>query len=118
MASMESSGALVNRRAIPAAVVRPGRKYPRRTGRVPGGPSGSSHRTARQARAVDVAFLPIATYPLYRVPKQSGNRCNLFLVVLPGLPALATACWSAAFLAYLAVYVPYLVAPRADGREG
>jgi uncharacterized protein involved in response to NO len=52
------------------------------------------------------------------VPKQSGNRCNLFLVVLPGLPALATACWSAAFLAYLAVYVPYLVAPWADGREG
>ena len=47
------------------------------------------------------------------MPKQSGNRCNLFLVVLPGLPALATACWSAAFLAYLAVYVPYLVAPRA-----
>ena len=31
---------------------------------------------------------------------------------------LATACWSAAFLAYLAVYVPYLSAPRADGRAG
>jgi uncharacterized protein involved in response to NO len=31
---------------------------------------------------------------------------------------LATACWSAAFLAYLAVYVPYLSAARPDGREG
>lgn len=31
---------------------------------------------------------------------------------------LATVCWSAAFLAYLAVYVPYLVAARVDGREG
>jgi uncharacterized protein involved in response to NO len=31
---------------------------------------------------------------------------------------LATACWSAAFLAYLAVYVPYLSARRVDGREG
>lgn len=31
---------------------------------------------------------------------------------------LATACWSAAFLAYLAVYVPYLSSARPDGREG
>ena len=31
---------------------------------------------------------------------------------------LATVCWSAAFLAYLAVYVPYLTAARIDGREG
>lgn len=32
--------------------------------------------------------------------------------------ALATVCWSAAFLTYLAVYVPYLSTARADGREG
>ena len=31
---------------------------------------------------------------------------------------LAAACWSAAFLAYLVVYLPYLSSPRADGREG
>ena len=31
---------------------------------------------------------------------------------------LATVCWSAAFLAYLAVYVPYLTSARIDGREG
>jgi len=31
---------------------------------------------------------------------------------------LATVCWSGGFLAYLAVYLPRLVAPRPDGREG
>jgi uncharacterized protein involved in response to NO len=31
---------------------------------------------------------------------------------------LATVCWSAAFLTYLAVYVPYLTSARIDGREG
>jgi len=31
---------------------------------------------------------------------------------------LATVCWSGCFLAYLAVYLPRLVAPRPDGREG
>jgi uncharacterized protein involved in response to NO len=31
---------------------------------------------------------------------------------------LATVCWSAAFLAYLAVYMPYLSSARIDGREG
>jgi uncharacterized protein involved in response to NO len=31
---------------------------------------------------------------------------------------LATTCWSAAFLAYVAIYLPYLTAPRPDGREG
>jgi uncharacterized protein involved in response to NO len=31
---------------------------------------------------------------------------------------LAAACWSAAFLAYVAIYLPYLTAPRPDGREG
>ncbi|MCS0630411.1 NnrS family protein [Telluria mixta] len=31
---------------------------------------------------------------------------------------LATMCWTAAFLAYLAVYVPYLTSARIDGREG
>jgi uncharacterized protein involved in response to NO len=31
---------------------------------------------------------------------------------------LAAICWSSAFLLYLAVYTPYLMHPRLDGREG
>jgi hypothetical protein len=53
------------------------------------------------AAAVDVAFLPIAAYPLFRVLKQSGNRRNLFLVVLLALLALAKACYHAATLAWV-----------------
>jgi len=30
----------------------------------------------------------------------------------------ATACWSVAFVLYVVVYTPYLLAPRVDGREG
>ena len=55
------------------------------------------------AAAVDVAFLPIAAVPLYRVPKRSGNRRNLFLVVLLALLALANACYHAATLGWVGV---------------
>lgn len=31
---------------------------------------------------------------------------------------ITAACWSAAFVLYVVVYAPYLMAPRVDGREG
>ncbi|WP_322400975.1 NnrS family protein [Massilia luteola] len=52
------------------------------------------------AAAVDVAFLPVAAWPLYRVLKRSGNRRNMFLVVLLGLLTLANACYHAAALGW------------------
>jgi uncharacterized protein involved in response to NO len=55
------------------------------------------------AAAVDVVFLPIAAVPLYRVLKRSGNRRNLFLVVLLALLALANACYHAAALGRVGV---------------
>ena len=55
------------------------------------------------AAAVDVAFLPIAAVPLYRVLRRSGNRRNLFLVVLLALLALANACYHAATLGWVGV---------------
>ena len=41
------------------------------------------------AAAIDFAFLPVATLPLYLVLKRSGNRRNMFLVLLLSLLALA-----------------------------
>jgi uncharacterized protein involved in response to NO len=55
------------------------------------------------AAAVDVVFVPIAAYPLYRVLKQSGNVRNLFLVALLGLLTLANACYHAATLHWAAL---------------
>ncbi|MFK3741462.1 NnrS family protein [Massilia sp. TN1-12] len=55
------------------------------------------------AAAVDLAFLPAATIPFYRVLKQSGNRRNMFLVLLLGLLALADALYHAAVLGWLAL---------------
>jgi uncharacterized protein involved in response to NO len=44
-------------------------------------------------------------------------------VLIPDLPwlplvSLASLCWSAAFVLYLVVYTPRLIAPRIDGRPG
>ena len=50
--------------------------------------------------AVDALFLPVAAWPLYRVLKQSGNRRNMFLVVLLGLLALCNAVYHAAALGW------------------
>lgn len=50
--------------------------------------------------AVDAVFLPVAAWPLYRVLKQSGNRRNMFLVVLLGLLALCNVCYHAAALGW------------------
>ncbi|MFC5549182.1 NnrS family protein [Massilia aerilata] len=53
------------------------------------------------AAVVDLAFLPLAALPLYRVLKQSGNRRNMFLVVLLGLLALSNLLYHAAALGWL-----------------
>jgi uncharacterized protein involved in response to NO len=45
---------------------------------------------------IDIAFLPLATWPLYRVLQQSGNRRNLFLVGLLGLLSIANLMFHAA----------------------
>lgn len=52
------------------------------------------------AAAVDVVFLPIAAWPLFRVLQQSRNVRNMFLVVLLGLLAAANACFHAAALGW------------------
>jgi uncharacterized protein involved in response to NO len=55
------------------------------------------------AALVDGVFLPLAAWPLYRVLRQSGNKRNLFLVVLLGLLTAANALFHAATLGWLAV---------------
>lgn len=55
------------------------------------------------AAAVDLLFLPLAAWPLYRVLKQSGNKRNLFLVFLLALLTLANALFHAATLGWLAL---------------
>ena len=55
------------------------------------------------AAAVDLAFLPLAAWPLYRVLSQSGNKRNLFLVVLLGLLTIANALYHATALGALAL---------------
>ena len=55
------------------------------------------------AALVDVLFLPLAAWPLYRVIRQSGNTRNLFLVVLLGLLTLANAVFHAAGMGWIAV---------------
>jgi uncharacterized protein involved in response to NO len=52
--------------------------------------------SAPVAAVVDLAFLPAAAWPLYRVLKRSGNRRNLFLVGLLALLALANLLFHAA----------------------
>jgi uncharacterized protein involved in response to NO len=73
---------------------------------------GHTGRALRAGRAEFAMFVLV----------QAAVVLRFFAAVLPawrdaGL-VLATVCWSAAFLVYLAVYVPYLTAARADGRAG
>lgn len=50
------------------------------------------------ATAVDVAFLPAAAWPFYRVIKRSGNKRNMILVGVLALLGIANACYHAAML--------------------
>jgi uncharacterized protein involved in response to NO len=58
---------------------------------------------ALAAAVVDLLFLPLAAWPLYRVLRQSGNKRNLFLVFLLGLLTLANALFHAATLGWIAI---------------
>jgi len=60
------------------------------------------------AAIVDVLFLPLAAWPLYRVLRRSGNKRNMFLV---GLLALLTAANAAFHLARLGWIPISTVAP-------
>jgi uncharacterized protein involved in response to NO len=52
------------------------------------------------AAVVDLAFLPVAAWPLYRVLQRSGNKRNMFLVVLLALLAVANALFHASVLGW------------------
>ncbi len=56
---------------------------------------------ALPAALLDLAFLPIAAWPLYRVLAQSGNKRNMFLIGLLALLTLANAAYHAATLGWL-----------------
>lgn len=53
------------------------------------------------AAPIDLAFLPVAGWPLYRVLKQSGNKRNMFLIGLLALLTIANAAFHMAALGWL-----------------
>jgi uncharacterized protein involved in response to NO len=53
------------------------------------------------AAIVDLAFLPVAAWPLYSVFKRSNNKRNMFLIGLLGLLALANAIFHAILLGWI-----------------
>lgn len=55
------------------------------------------------AAIVDFLFLPLATWPMYRVLKRSGNKRNMFAIGLLALLALANAVFHAAVLGWAPV---------------
>jgi uncharacterized protein involved in response to NO len=54
------------------------------------------------AAVIDIAFVPVAVWPLYRVLKRSCNKRNLFLIGLLAMLALANVAFHAARLGWLA----------------
>lgn len=59
------------------------------------------------AALVDLAFLPVAAWPMYRVLQRSGNQRNMFLVALLGMLTVANAVFHASVLGWLAVAPTY-----------
>jgi len=55
------------------------------------------------AAALDVIFLPLAAWPLYRVIRRAGNTRNLVMVALLAVLAAANAVFHAAVLGWLPV---------------
>jgi uncharacterized protein involved in response to NO len=55
------------------------------------------------AAAFDIAFLPAAAWPLYRVLHRAGNKRNMFLVVLLAALTATNAVFHAAILGWIAV---------------
>ncbi|WP_151633720.1 NnrS family protein [Noviherbaspirillum aerium] len=52
------------------------------------------------AAVADMAFLPVAAYPLYQVLKRAGNKRNMMLIVLLGLLTACNAGYHAAALGW------------------
>lgn len=52
---------------------------------------------------VDVLFLPVAAWPMYRVLQRSGNTRNMILIALLALLAAANAAFHGARLGWLAI---------------
>jgi uncharacterized protein involved in response to NO len=52
------------------------------------------------AAAVDLLFLPLAAYPIYRVLQRAGSKRNLFLVGLLGLLTMINAMFHASVLGW------------------
>lgn len=55
------------------------------------------------AAVIDLLFLPLAAYPMYRVLQRSGNKRNLFLIGLLGLLTVINLVFHASVLGWLAV---------------
>lgn len=55
------------------------------------------------AAVVDLLFLPLAAYPIYRVLQRTGNKRNMFLVGLLGLLTVVNAVFHASVLGWLSV---------------
>ncbi len=55
------------------------------------------------AAIVDLLFLPLAAWPMYRVLKRSGNKRNMFLIGLLSLLTLANAAFHGAMLGWLSI---------------
>lgn len=55
------------------------------------------------AALVDIAFLPLVAWPLYRVFKLSGNKRNMFLIGLLSLLTVANAAYHGAVLGWLPI---------------
>lgn len=55
------------------------------------------------AAVIDLAFLPLAAWPIYRVLARAGNKRNMFLVGLLGLLAIANLAYHAAVLGWFSL---------------
>lgn len=55
------------------------------------------------AAAVDLAFLPLAAWPMYRVLQRAGNKRNMFLIVMLALLTLANLVFHAAVNGWLSL---------------
>lgn len=56
---------------------------------------------AALAAVIDLLFVPLAGWPIYRVLQQSGNKRNLFLAGLLGLLTIANAIFHGAVLGWI-----------------
>jgi uncharacterized protein involved in response to NO len=72
---------------------------------------GHTGRPLTAGRSELVMYLLIQIGVVTRMLAAAGIMRSPMLVV-------TAACWSIAFILYVAVYAPYLTAPRVDGRDG